>query len=123
MLEKNATYSMDSQMNQHFNTEELKKSEELKKTEEIRRTSSLRDMFTREKLKYFGHVMRSDRLEKSVMMGMGDGARGRGRSKTRWLDEIKECTGLSLQELQDAAQDRDGWRGKIMDVTRGRQAT
>ena len=92
-------------------------------TEEIGITSSLRDMFTRQKLKYFGHVMRSEGLEKSVMMGMGDGARGRGRPRTRWLDEIKECTGLSLQELKEAAQDRDGWRGKVMGVTRGRQAT
>jgi len=40
--------------------------------------------------------MRGDGLEKSLMMGMGDGSRGRGMPRTRWMDEVWEMTGLSL---------------------------
>jgi len=40
--------------------------------------------------------MRGDGLEKSIMMGMGDRSRGRGNPRPRWMDEIREMTGLSL---------------------------
>jgi exonuclease III len=89
-------------------------------TDEIDPGSSLENIIARQKLTYFGHVMRSNGLEKDIMTGMGEGKRERGRPRTRWLDEIKERTGLSLQELKEAVRDRVGWRGKVMDVTRGR---
>jgi len=38
---------------------------------------------TRQKLIYFRHVMRGNSLEKSVMTGVGEGARGRGLPKMR----------------------------------------
>ena len=75
--------------------------------EEIGITSSLNNMATKQKLSFFGHVMRNDGLKKSVMMDIGEGKRGRGRPRTRWLDEIKECTDLSLQELKEATRDRN----------------
>ena len=33
----------------------------------------------RQKLRYFGHIMRSDGLEKAIMLGMGEGKRKKGR--------------------------------------------
>ena len=77
----------------------------------------LLNAITKQKLTYFGHVMRAEGLEKSVMMGMGDGQRNRGRPRKRWLDEVKEVTGQTLQELKEAVLDRDGWRKKVAAVT------
>jgi hypothetical protein len=65
-------------------------------------------------------VMRGDGLEKAVMIGMGGGKRGRRRPRMRWLDEIKQLTGLSLQELKEKVRDREAWRSIIMTVTEGR---
>jgi hypothetical protein len=88
--------------------------------EEIGAPLPLMNVIIKQKLSYFGHVMRSDGLEKSIMTGMGEGARGRGRPRTRWLDEVQKSTGLSLQELKEATRDRDGWRRLVLDVTRSR---
>ena len=67
----------------------------------------LQGMITKQKLSYFGHVMRANGLEKSIMLGMGGGQRGRGRPRTRWLDEIQSTTGLNLQQLSEVVQDRN----------------
>jgi len=53
------------------------------------------------------------------MMGMGDGSRGRPR--TRWMDDVREMTGLSLYKLREETRDREMWRrSRITAVTRGR---
>ena len=39
---------------------------------------TLEEMICKQKLTYFGHVMRGEGLEKSVMLGMGGGSRKRG---------------------------------------------
>ena len=87
---------------------------------EIGRTSSLLDKTIQLKLQYFGHIVRGGGLESRIMLGMGEGKRKRGRPKTRWLDGITSSTGISLQELKDAARDRTGWKSLIMRVTRDR---
>ena len=43
-------------------------------------------------------------LEENIMVGMVEGRRGRGRPRTRWLDEIKRETGMSLGALCRAAE-------------------
>ena len=40
------------------------------------------------KLQYFGHLMRTDSLEKTLMLGKIEGRRRRGRQRMRWLDGI-----------------------------------
>jgi len=64
--------------------------------------------------------MRGNGLEKSIIMGMGDGSRGRGRPRTRWIDEVREMTGLSLYKLREETRDREMWKRRIIAVTRGR---
>jgi len=44
------------------------------------------------KMTYFGHVVRSDGLEKTFMFGMGNGGRSRVRPRRRWMDEVVETT-------------------------------
>jgi len=59
--------------------------------------SELRDHIKSRKLGYFGHVMRlpHDNIESSVMTGLVEDIRGRGRPRVRWLDNIVAWTGLS----------------------------
>ena len=39
---------------------------------------TLEEMMAKQKLKFFGHIMRGTGLEKSVMVGMGGGSRSGG---------------------------------------------
>ena len=38
------------------------------------------------KMRYFGHVVRGNSLEKAMLQGMVFGKRSQGRQKTRWID-------------------------------------
>jgi hypothetical protein len=59
------------------------------------------------KLRYFGHVMRAKRtLERDIMLGQVEGHRKQGKPRMRWFDSIKETTGLRLDDLREAEQDR-----------------
>ena len=69
------------------------------------------------KLRWYGHVARSEGLAKTILQGTVRGGRKRGRQKRRWDDDIKEWTGLSLADSQRAAQDRDKWR-KIIQLSK-----
>jgi len=61
---------------------------------------SLQTRITKLKLSYFSHVLRGEGLKKSIMLGMGNTCRWRGRPRKLWLDEKREITGLNLQKLQ-----------------------
>ena len=43
----------------------------------------------RRKLGFFGHVMRSDGLEKRMMLAYRDGRRRRGRPRRKWMRYMK----------------------------------
>ena len=50
------------------------------------------------KLQCFGHLMwRTDSLEKSLMLGMIEGRRRRGRQRMRWLDGITNLNGHEFE--------------------------
>ena len=63
----------------------------------------LLDTVKARKLAYYGHTMRKQGscLEKEIMQGTMPGARGRGRPRTAWMDNIKTWTGLSVEEYQN----------------------
>ena len=89
--------------------------------EEIKPTNPLEALIKKQQLSYFGHIMRSENsLEKSMMLGMGGGARKRGRPRARWLDDIKAITNCTLTELCALTRDRDAWRETVMGITRSR---
>jgi len=73
--------------------------------------SELLDHIKSRKLGYFGHVMRlpHDNIESSVMTGLVEGIRGRGRPRVGWLDNIVVWTGLSGASLLHATRDRRRW--------------
>ena len=60
------------------------------------------------KLQYFDHLMRkSNSLKKTLMLGKIEGKRERGRQKTRWLNDITDSMGMSLNKLWEIVKDRD----------------
>jgi hypothetical protein len=71
--------------------------------EEVKPKRSLEATILRLKLPYFGHVMRAKgSLEWDIMLGQVAGYRRQGKPRMRWLDSIKEATGLRLEVLKEA---------------------
>src|SRR5437868_14204951 len=114
VLEETAEGSLDRKENQPLDLTDL--------LDELKPNKSLEAMVVKQKLTYFGHVMRTEKsLEKSIMIGKVEGKRRRGRPRTRWIDGIKGTTGLSLQILKEMVTERTSWRAFVHRITRSRK--
>ena len=73
------------------------------------------------KLQYFGHlILRTDSLEKTLMLGKIEGRRRSRQEKIRWLDSITDVIDVSLSKLQELVMDREAWRAAAHEVAKCR---
>ena len=87
---------------------------------EINLEYSLEGLMLKLKLPYFGHLMRADSLEKTLMLGKIEGRRRRGRQRMRWLNSITDSMDMNLSKIQEIVEDLGAWRAIVYGVAKSR---
>lgn len=69
-------------------------------------------------LQFVGHVMRRDELENTVLTGMVEGTRDRGRQREKYLDWMRKHlqAGMNIAQVLQRTRDREMWRVMVADV-------
>ena len=58
--------------------------------------------------------MHSSGLGKTILPGTVKGVRRQGRQKKRWVDNIREWTGLEFTKSQRAVENIEKWRNLVV---------
>ena len=69
---------------------------------------SLEGLMLKLKLQYFGHLMRTDSLEKALKLGKTEGRSWRGRRRMRSLDGFTDSTDMNESEQAPGVGDGQG---------------
>ena len=62
--------------------------------------------------------MKTDSLEKTLMLGKIEGKRRRGQQRRRWLDSITDSTDMNLSKCWEIVKDGGAWRAAVHGVAK-----
>ena len=63
------------------------------------------------KTQFFGHLVRKDKMQKSLLEGKTCAKWPRGRPRKSWMKSIMGWIKLNFEQCIGGAEDRDYWRG------------
>src|SRR6218665_3320042 len=69
------------------------------------------------KLSYIGHMNRAEKVPAFICQGYVDEKRARGRPRRRWVDDVKEWTGMTMADCVRSARNREQWRRTTTTMT------
>jgi len=86
---------------------------------EISPEYSLEGLMLKMKFQFFGHLMqKTDKFEKTLMLGKIEGRRIRAWPRIRWLDGITGSMDVILSKFWELVMDREGWSAVVQWVSK-----
>ena len=93
----------------HITNEEIRQAV----TQQVKHYEDLLTTAKKRKLRWYGHVTRSDGLSKTILQGTVQGKRRRGGQRKKWVDNITEWTGMNFSSTQALAHNRHNWNQTV----------